>query len=586
MLNPPLSQRDPTISTILNKVETQLGFLNISDPSELPGLVRLIVTLKEVIASTTQTTKPQEEEGGEKTEQNGFLNASIQTNTLHSAMLNPQTPPTWRVYEPKSVPSALKESSPNTPVYNSHNLTSFAFAASLDSQSCTATGIDVTRRRLESASSANTASQSLLSTTQHQNTSPRQDITPYGGLFGPKPASNKFYESLGNNTSFPASVFALLPAGNNVLETPKEMQTPVSSVRKKSASDNLLTTENELQNASADIFGDYRTGSSHFSKPTGFNVSDAGNKKTSTFAGIGRVDPTTNKLFKFTEDSYLASDIKRLEISTTHDGRQHTPHQSTVSKGIFETGLREKQSATTPARPIASVGTSISPPPSRNPITRPGFSVSSAESINLTPQQASGLLEGGRAEEVLSWEQLRERSKEDDLQPENRRRPLRLFHVCRLPDDGRPYWKSSYHITVRLPPTDVQYIRRVEPVIFGNNSLNFQQFTPQTVRRTEDKDTDRGNTWNLNRDGDEKDWEDIESGVDTPEIVPGSNGRRKMTSAVGTNLVKLPVATKPHRIVTNKQKRKQSSTSNAAKGIKVHSAAFRRTRRVGMNSIR
>ena len=80
-----------------------------------------------------------------------------------------------------------------------------------------------------------------------------------------------------------------------------------------------------------------------FSKPTGINVSDAGNNKTSTFAGIRGVDPTTNKLFKFTEDSYLASNIKRLEISTTHDRRQHTPNWPTVSKGIFETGfVREK----------------------------------------------------------------------------------------------------------------------------------------------------------------------------------------------------------------------------------------------------
>jgi hypothetical protein len=59
-----------------------------------------------------------------------------------------------------------------------------------------------------------------------------------------------------------------------------------------------------------------------------------------------------------------------------------------------------------------------------------------------------------------------------------------------------------------------------------------------------------------------------------------------MISAVATNLVKLSVATKPHKIVANKQKRKQSGTSNAAKGINVHSAAFRRTGRVGMNSIR
>jgi hypothetical protein len=295
--------------------------------------------------------------------QNGLdsLYASIQTNALHSAILNLQTPPTWRVHKPKSVPSALKESSPNTPVYNSHILTSFAFAASLDSQSSTATGIDVTRRRLESTLSANIVSQSPLSTTQHQNTSPRQDITLHDGLSGPKPASNKFFESLGNNTSFPASAFALQPAVNNVLETPKEMQTLVSSVPKKLASDNLLTAENELQNASADIFGDYRTRSSLFSKPTGFNVSDAGNNKTSTFADIGGADPTTNKLFKFTEDRYLVSNIKRLEISTTHDGRQHTPDQSTVSKGIlFETGFsREEQSATTPGRPIASFGTSI-----------------------------------------------------------------------------------------------------------------------------------------------------------------------------------------------------------------------------------
>jgi hypothetical protein len=198
-------------------------------------------------------------------------------------------------------------------------------------------------------------------------------------------------------------LFALQPAVNNVLETPKEMQTLVSSVPKKLASDNLLTAENELQNASADIFGDYRTRSSLFSKPTGFNVSDAGNNKTSTFAGIGGADPTTNKLFKSTEDRYLVSNIKRLEISTTHDGRQHTPDQSTVSKGIlFETGfLREEQSATTPGRPIASFGTSIPTTPIRNPTIRPGFSVSSAESINPTLQQASGLLAGCRVEENI-----------------------------------------------------------------------------------------------------------------------------------------------------------------------------------------
>lgn len=96
------------------------------------------------------------------------------------------------------------------------------------------------------------------------------------------------------------------------------------------------------------------------------------------------------------------------------------------------------------------------------------------------------------------------------------------------------------------------------------------------MKRAEDKDPDKRDLWNLNPVEDENDWEDIESGNDRPEIIPGHNVRKNKVGAVVTNLAKLTrakssVAKKPNRILVSKQKRKQSNTSKATKGVRVHS---------------
>jgi hypothetical protein len=528
----PLSQLDPTISTILNRVERQLGLLNISDPSGVPGLVQQIITLKEVIAFTSQTTKPAEEV--ERTQQNKSLNTSIQVNTLHRATLNANTPPSKSFHEQKSVPSGWKESSPSVSACDSGNLTSFTFAASLGSYNNTTTGIDATRQMLE------------------------------------------------------------------IAEAPKKMLTPVSSTRKTPASDNPLTTENDSQYASAGISEGYVPGVSNFSRSADFGLSyDGGSIKPSTFASFEGTNPTKNKPFKVIEDT------KQPEISTPHHGRHPTLDHSSPYKSIFDIAvLRERQRATTSARPVALFDASVSTDPIQNSTINAGVSVSSSEISSPNPKQANGILAGGGVDEVftkLSWEQLRERSKQDDAQQEHRRRPLRLFHVSRLPDYESTYKTSRYHITVRLPPTDVQYIRQheptdfhnlkqVEPVIFGNNSLNFQSFTLQGVETYGRQRPGQERSMESNPVEDEDDWEDIESGNDRPEIVPGHNVGKNGVGAVVTNSAMLTgakssVATKPNRILGNKKKRKQSGTSKAAKGVRVHSAPFKRMGLVDKSSM-
>ena len=82
-------KHDPAISAIVHRVEGQFRSLNIPDSSDFSGLVQMIVTLKEVIASTTQKTSSQEKVEQKTREQRSSSTASIQANDSDPAVSNP-----------------------------------------------------------------------------------------------------------------------------------------------------------------------------------------------------------------------------------------------------------------------------------------------------------------------------------------------------------------------------------------------------------------------------------------------------------------------------------------------------------------